>query len=265
MKRAKIGATAGEVADLFRPFHANLDCPDIGEVNDTNIMKLIMINSGTYQHTIGDAQHKPIEQKSQPAPVKTSSAQQINKSPAPQGQHVTLTSGGRDTTKINTSTRGMGGEKQVASSTHVEGVIVLEGEDAILDGIKSVHSDNSGVNWCLVTYTAPKTNHIKFHASGSGGLDELRQHLKDTVIMYGIIRKVEKIDDTEAVKFCFIDWRGENINRMQRASLGVHSGAITALFRPYHVDVQCADASELSDDIIMKKIKFASGTAVHTK
>jgi len=75
----------------------------------------------------------------------------------------------------------------------------------------------------------------------------------------------KKIDDTVAVKFCFVDWRGENINRMQRANLGIHSGEVTALFHPYHCDVQAADNSEVTMDIIMKKIKFASGTAVHVK
>lgn len=64
----------------------------------------------------------------------------------------------------------------------------------------------------------------RFHASGSGGLEELRTHLKQDVVMYGLIRANEQIDDTVAVKFCFIDWRGENINRMQRANLGIHSG-----------------------------------------
>ena len=52
----------------------------------------------------------------------------------------------------------------------------------------------------------------------------MQTHFKDNVVMYGLIRVTERIDDTEAVKFCFVDWRGENINRMQRANLGIHSG-----------------------------------------
>lgn len=156
-------------------------------------------------------------------------------------------------------------EKQQATSTRADGVISFQDEDAVIDAIKSVRNDSTPIDWCLVTYTAPKSSVLKFHASGSGGLEELRAHLKDDVIMYGLIRTTEQIDDTVAVKFCFIDWRGENINRMQRANLGVHSGSVTSLFRPYHADIQCADNSEINMDIIMKKIRFASGTAVHVK
>jgi len=141
----------------------------------------------------------------------------------------------------------------------------LQDENAILSGIKAVRDDSDQTNWCLITYTAPKTNTVKLHATGSGGLSEMRTHFKDDVVMYGLVRVTEKIDDTVAVKFCFVDWRGENINRMQRANLGVHSGDVTALLRPFHVDVGCSDHSEISDDIIMQKVKNASGTAVHVK
>jgi len=240
-----------------------LDCPDISEVNDNNIMKLINIASGTYQHTLGTitspySQPKPATaQRTKPEPQQAS---------APVVQHVSLTTGGRDTTKVQTGPgRGMGGEKQTTASTKVEGVIIFENEDAITSAIRDVKNDGSNTTWCLITYTAPKTNKLKFHASGTGNFEELRSHLTDDVVMYGIIRVVERIDDTDAVKFAFIDWRGENINRMQRASLGVHSGAVADLFRPFHVDVQCADHSEISEVIIMRKIKFGSGTAVHVK
>lgn len=91
----------------------------------------------------------------------------------------------------------------------------------------------------------------------------MKQHLKDDVVMYGLIRMVEMIDSTEAIKFCFVDWRGDNINRMQRANLGIHSGAVQQLFHPYHVDIQPTNLSEITEEIIMQKIKNASGTAVH--
>lgn len=91
----------------------------------------------------------------------------------------------------------------------------------------------------------------------------MKQHLKDDVVMYGLIRMVETIDSTEAIKFCFVDWRGDNINRMQRANLGIHSGAVQQLFHPYHVDIQPTNHSEITEEIIMQKIKNASGTAVH--
>jgi hypothetical protein len=50
---------------------------------------------------------------------------------------------------------------------------------------------------------------------------------------------------------------------MHRANLGIHSGAVQQLFHPYHVDIQPTHPGEITDDIIMQKIRNASGTAVH--
>lgn len=264
MQKAKLGASAATIQQLFSPYHVSLDSPDKNEVTDENIMKLIMIASGTYQHTLeGPRQtakpqvQKPVEQAPvQSQPVKT--VQTV--------KPVSLSSGGQDTTKVGAGqVRGMGGEKVVTHNTRVDGIIQLADEEAILNGIRAVRSDADPANWCAITYTAPKSSAVKFAGSGSGGLEEMRALFKNDAIIYGLIRCNEQIDDTVAVKFCFIDWRGENINRMQRANLGIHSGEVTALFHPYHTDVQAADNSEVTMDIIMKKIKFASGTAVHVK
>jgi len=259
MQRAKLGAAASQIQQFFLPYHVSLDSPDRHEVTDANIMKLINIASGTYHHTLENP--RPTTKQ---APIQQPTQQQVKKE-VTTVKPVSLSSGQSDTTKVGTGpVRGMGGEKVQHSSTAVS-VITLQNEDEIINGIKAVRNDSDPTDWCLVTYSAPKSTVLKFHASGSGGLEELRGHLKDDVIMYGLIRTNEQIDDTVAIKFCFIDWRGENINRMQRANLGVHSGDVTNLFRPYHADLQCADPHELTMDIIMKKIKFASGTAVHVK
>jgi hypothetical protein len=54
--------------------------------------------------------------------------------------------------------------------------------------------------------------------------------LKDENVGYGLLRFTEKIDESQTVKFCFVNWVGEKINRMQRAVLGTHSGAVKELF-----------------------------------
>jgi len=267
MQRAKLGATSSAIQQLFSPYHVSLDSPEKHEVTDANIMKLIMSASGTAVHTL---EHKPAAQQQPDHRPKPQSDQAV-KSPSGLSANVkpvSLTSGsGSQTSNVGKTqpVRGMGGEK-VSTTTKIEGgVVTFEDEGAIQDAIKSVRNDSNPNNWCLVTYTAPKSATLKFHAAGQGGLSEMQGHLKNDVIMYGLIRASEQIDDTVAVKFCFVDWRGENINRMQRANLGVHSGDVTALFRPYHADVQCQDLSELTMDIIMAKIRFASGTANYVK
>jgi len=261
MQKAKLGATSSAIQQVFLPYHVSLDSPDKHEVTDANIMKLINAASGTAVHIL-EERPKPTQThqhhqqpKAEPTIQKTVS---VNKP-------VSLSSATTENVGKSQPTRGMGGEKHVTTSTKTEGVINFADEQAIQDAIKSVRNDGHPNDWCLVTYTAPKSSTLKLHGAGQGGLDELRSHLKDDVVMYGLVRTTDRIDDTVAVKFCFVDWRGEQINRMQRANLGVHSGEVTSLFRPYHADVQCHDLSEVTLDIIKGKIQFASGTANYVK
>jgi len=98
--------------------------------------------------------------------------------------------------------------------------------------------------------------------TGEGGLAELKSKLLDDMVGYALYRTTEKVDDSETVKFVYIDWRGPKIHRMQRAILGTQSGAVRALFEPYHVDiVDVNKQEELTDESIAAKIKKAAGTA----
>jgi len=47
---------------------------------------------------------------------------------------------------------------------------------------------------------------------------------------------------------------------MQRANLGTHSGFVTGLFHPYHIDIQTGDLHDLEDTVILDKIRSAAGT-----
>lgn len=258
MQKAKIGTHSGTIRTFFHPHHVTLDSPDKPEVNDDNIMKLIRIASGTYEHTLDPSNPRA---KTEP---KVEATRKVAE-PAPPKPVVSQPTPAAEAPKraASVQTRGMGGVKQDDTPITVDAVINLEDERPIREAIFAVRSDESPTDWCLITYTAAKSKTLKFLASGSGGLSEMKQHLKDDVVAYGLLRKLEIIDATEAVKFCFVDWRGENINRMQRANLGVHSGAVKQIFHPYHVDIQPTNTNEITDELIMQKIKNASGTAVH--
>jgi len=249
--------------NIFLPYHVSMDSPDKHEVNDTHIMKLIMSASGTYHHTLSD-DHPRAAAKPAAQPAKAQApAASVQRTVSATGTAKLSGTGVTNVAAAKGPARGVTGERSANVSTKLEGAITLQDEAGITAALKDFRADANAVDWVLFTYTAPKSNTLKFHASGDKGLAEMRTHFKDDVVMYGLIRVNEKIDDTVAVKFCFVDWRGDNINRMQRANLGIHSGDVASLLRPFHVDVQCADHSEITDAIIMQKVKNASGTAVH--
>jgi len=239
MTRANVGTHAGDIYNnYFAPTHTNLDAPDYNEVTDDNVMRLIQHASGTASHILEGVTHsqprethKPQQQQQQqPAQPRPVVKREPAAKPAPQ---------------------------------KVDSVVSMADEDEIRSAIKEVRTDTHDANWVLVTYIDPKSKTLKLAGTGSGGLDEMKDHMRPDNVVYGLYRTTEQIDGSTTVKFCFIDWRGPNIPYMQRATLGTHSGMVQALFTPYHVDIAAGKDDEVTEDIILAKIRNASGTAHH--
>jgi len=144
-----------------------------------------------------------------------------------------------------------------------ESTVKFTDREAILLDIKSVRDGTN--DWCLVGYEGKKGNTLVSLGKGTGGVSELVENLADDFTAYGLVRKVDKIDESLTVKFAFIAWLGESTDRMHRARLGTHTGAVKDLFAPYHVDLNCNHKEELSDDIILRKIQENSGTRSKVK
>jgi len=238
MQRAKLSSHAGTITQYFSPHHTTLDSPDLSEVTDENVMAAIRKASGTYEHVL---------EKPRGAPKSSSSSQSAPRS------------GG-----------GGGGGGGAAVKTHgvaptVEAIINFEDEAGIKAAIKAVRADSDPTTWCLITYTAEKSKTLKLHATGTGNMDDLKGHLSDKIVAYGLYRTTDKVDDSVTVKFVWIDWRGVNIHRMQKAVLATHSGAVKELLQPYHVDINASTEEDLTDDHVLEKIRAAAGTAVHVR
>jgi len=117
----------------------------------------------------------------------------------------------------------------------------------------------------LLSYNGENANDVQLIGKGDGGVNELISLLQDNMVAYGIVRISEKFDNSDTVKFVFIKWLGENIHRMLKARLGTHSGAVKEMLQPYHVDVEASNLSEISEEIVIKTVSKASGTAVHVR
>jgi len=169
MQKAKLGTHAGDIYNLFAPCHTSLDTPDLHEITDENIMKEIMKASGTYQHVL--ANH-PVSRPNPQSHQSQQTTKQTAPRPAVERKPPSDTHGG-------------------ASKT-VEKVIDFQDLNAIKQAIADVRYDGSDTDWVLITYDGPRSNTLKVEGVGSGGLDELKSHLKDNVVMYGLLRVIEK-------------------------------------------------------------------------
>jgi len=244
MLKARLGTHFGTITAFFNPYHVSIDITEPNEVSDEIIMRKITFASGTRVHVLD--QHQSYSQQQRGAQL-SSSGSSGNLMSAP---------------RVAPSTKLPAVPKTIASTSQA---IQLRNEDEIKANIKDVRNDASETDWCLVGYEGGKGNALISLAKGTGGIAAILEHLQDNIVVYGLVRKEERIDKSITVKFAHIVWIGDNIDRMHRARLGTHKGAVQALFLPYHVDITVSQKSELSDEVIVQKIAEASGTAKKVK
>jgi len=232
MLKARLGTHSGVVKSLFHPYHVTIDATHVSEITDDIIMNSVKAASGTKLNVLETT-------------TTTSSQSSLHR--------------GDGMNTRTTATKG-----QIVQKPASEGsAIKFLDEQAIRDSIKEVRKDNIDprIDWTLVGYEGGKGNTLTLLGKGAGGLDEMLPLLSDGIVAYALLRRTERIDQTDAVKFVFIEWLGENIDRMHKARLSTYSGAINALFHPWHVDLrQVSHLRELSNEHINNKIQETSGT-----
>lgn len=138
--------------------------------------------------------------------------------------------------------------------------IVWGDEGAVRAALNDVRSDASSTDWALITYEGPKSQTLVLAGSGSGGIDELASNLKPEIVGYGLVRRTDRIDDSETVKFAFILFLGDKVPVMQKARISVHTGAVKSFIGQYHVDIAATSLAELTDDVLARKIQDTSGS-----
>jgi hypothetical protein len=143
--------------------------------------------------------------------------------------------------------------------------LVFGEEERANQAFKEVRSNDHEANWLLFTYSDTSKNTLDFVGSGSGGVEELKSKLSDSKTSYGLVRVTDKIDNSVTVKFVLIVWVGEKVPFVKKAQVTTHKGSVSKLFGQYHNDVHANTLDEITQDIVMSKVRDASGTAQHVK
>ena len=99
-------------------------------------------------------------------------------------------------------------------------------------------------------------------AYGNAGLHELRDHLFDDEICYALLRITLGSGKLSKNKYLFIHWVGEKVPVMLRAkalSQGDLAGRVQDFLGGSHLDLQAATIEDLSDHLILNKLKSVIG------
>jgi len=160
-----------------------------------------------------------------------------------------------------TSVPSSGSRSDVLAAMERATLVRFPNADAIIDAFRQVRSDGNDVDWMLIGYTdlsQTKDMQIDLVGTGTGGVEELKHHLRDDGIFYGLVRMTDQIDNSITVKFVFIHFMGNNLKPMARARVTTHKLTVSDVFQPYHVETFASNADELSHELLQELVGSAS-------
>ncbi|EGG23795.1 hypothetical protein DFA_05931 [Cavenderia fasciculata] len=129
--------------------------------------------------------------------------------------------------------------------------------------IGDIHTSGHPTNWILVGYDG-SPNQIKLIGSGNGGVNELAQHLDDSIMAYGIARVVDKVDGIPTDRYAYITWIGQGVKGMDKARYGTNKAHITKLLGHYNIEIAADQRSDITETEVMNRIQDASGSRDRT-
>ncbi|KAG0744187.1 hypothetical protein G6F57_006183 [Rhizopus arrhizus] len=118
-------------------------------------------------------------------------------------------------------------------------------DSRIVEAYNSIVEEESA-NWLILGYHDTR-DVISLYSSGSGGLDEFRNHLSDEVL-YGFV----SIED----KNILITWVSEHVSGVRRARALVHSRSVASLLKLHHAQITASNLNDLSDANIRTRLKL---------
>lgn len=134
----------------------------------------------------------------------------------------------------------------------------FQNEAELRDLQKRVRADADSLDWMLLGYVT-KTS-VGLVGSGSGGVSEMRSHLKDDQVLYGFFRVEDQIDATKMYRFIYVRWVGDAVSAMVKGRLTTHRGMMQDFFAPYHIELEVTDQNGISDDVIKAKVQAMKGS-----
>lgn len=138
-----------------------------------------------------------------------------------------------------------------------QGVLSVQDDSSVHSLIKKVRHGDGGLNWLTLGYATREELHVT--GSGSGGVEEFRQSLKDNEVAYGFLAVSSSIDQTEMRRFIYVRWVPENTPPLLKGKLTTHRGFVEDFYNPFHITINASDLNEITSSVIQEKISHMTG------
>jgi len=127
---------------------------------------------------------------------------------------------------------------------------------------KKVRDEKSDTNWVLFGYEGT-TFDLKLISTGEDGVDEMKDELNASKIMYGFLRLEDP--KTSLPKYVFFHWQGESVPGTMKGKAATHLRDIEKYFHGAHLTVTARDEDEVDENDILDKVSKVSATAYNFK
>ncbi|GAA5943297.1 coactosin family protein [Sporobolomyces koalae] len=133
---------------------------------------------------------------------------------------------------------------------------------SIQQAYEDVRNDKTETKWLLIDYVSPSKDTLELTATGSGGLEELKGHLKPENASFAYVR-IKYANDTESTreKFILVTWIGSSVKVMRKAKLSVHSADVKRVLSQYSIEVPAGSIEDLNEEQIVTRLRKAGGAS----
>ncbi|KAG9300714.1 hypothetical protein G9A89_023512 [Geosiphon pyriformis] len=130
----------------------------------------------------------------------------------------------------------------------------------IRDTYHEVRDDKSEINWLLLQYEKGQIDKLQIAAKGSGGLEQLVEHLSEDEASFGYCRVNVSNDELSVrTKFIFITWIGSGVKILRKAKLSVHVSDVKRILQAYAIEITAHEKSDFNEAEILTKLRRAGG------
>jgi len=140
---------------------------------------------------------------------------------------------------------------------------IEEKKDELREAQAALFNVNSQSGWLLINYVGP--NVVHFAAGGEGDVDEIKQHLQDDQIQYGLIR-LGNIQEKGTLKVTlrdvFVTWIGPSVGIIEKGKKSSFLGDVQAYLQPFHADLTVLNKRNFNRDNALDRSNPLSGSHV---
>ncbi|PSR70594.1 hypothetical protein EW026_g1636 [Hermanssonia centrifuga] len=135
-------------------------------------------------------------------------------------------------------------------------------DSKIDEAYNDVRSDKTETNWLLLDYETDRSDVLQLTATGTGGLEELRDKLDESKASYAYVRvRYSNDKESQREKFILVVWIGPSCKVMRKAKISVHAADVKQVLRVFSIEVPAREKDDLKEEPIVVKLRKAGGAS----